>query len=392
MGDLGLFIPLVVAVCVTSGMNIGIVLIAAGVMNIATGYLFNQPIPVQPMKAIAAVAIADGLTSHQIAASGFLMGLILLALAHTHLIKCITERIPLILIRGIQVGVGCKLILLSLDWVLELPFLRSSTAGQLPSLDLGVEQVSSQASLNDANLLDLLNTGLVACFVLVLLLASIKRSFPALLLVFLIGVFYVFAQSSEQALQKEAATNLFNINIILPSFSDFTFAFWYAVLPQVPLTLLNSVIAICALSADYFPKKGIATTKMASSVGWMNVLCAPVGGLPMCHGASGLAAQYQFGARTGGSVIMLGVFKVMLGVFLGTSLLGALSIYPKSILAPLLIVAGIALCKSAWNERRGLNYWVLLSTVVGILLVNTLFGFVLGCIVYWVYEQKKHLQ
>ena len=130
---------------------------------------------------------------------------------------------------------------------------------------------------------------------------------------------------------------------------------------------------------------------MASSVAWMNIVCSPFGALPMCHGASGLAAQYQFGARTGGSIVMLGLIKIVLALLFTGFLIQAMSVYPKSVLAPLLIIAGLSLCKSAWSERQQLNLWVFAATAAGIVFVNTLVGFVVGIIclsLFWLFRQK----
>lgn len=371
LGDLGLFIPIVLAVCISTDMHIGVVLIAAGAMNIATGFLFNQPIPVQPMKAIAAVAIADGLNQSQLMASGLLMGVILLLLVHTGWLRCVVDKVPKVLIRGIQVGVGLKLILLAFEWVSEMAFIGSGVG------------------------FSWFDTSLSAIVILLVLLLSLKSKFPVLLLIVSLGLLYAglkhalnYDDSSYQSFQY------YFQNLSFPQTHDFVYSFWYAVLPQLPLTLLNSVIAICALSADYFPKKAISTDKMASSVAWMNIVCSPFGALPMCHGASGLAAQYQFGARTGGSIVMLGLIKIVLALLFTGFLIQAMSVYPKSVLAPLLIVAGLSLCKSAWSERQQLNLWVFAATVAGIVFVNTLVGFVVGILslsLFWLFKQKDKL-
>ncbi|NJO54669.1 MAG: hypothetical protein HC829_07365, partial [Bacteroidales bacterium] len=89
-------------------------------------------------------------------------------------------------------------------------------------------------------------------------------------------------------------------------------------IPQVPLTLLNSVVAVCALSVDLFPHRPANPRLVAVSVALMNLVCCPLGAMPMCHGTGGLAGQHRFGARTGGSVVMLGATKMLLAVLVGT--------------------------------------------------------------------------
>ena len=117
LGDLGLFIPLVVAMSSVGSLDLGTILIAAGAMNVATGCFFRQPIPVQPMKAIAAVAITEGLAKGELMASGILMGAILFLFGLTGTIGVINRWIPRPLVRGIQLGVGLKLAATGIGWV-----------------------------------------------------------------------------------------------------------------------------------------------------------------------------------------------------------------------------------------------------------------------------------
>jgi hypothetical protein len=173
-----------------------------------------------------------------------------------------------------------------------------------------------------------------------------------------------------------------------PVAHDWWTGFWRAGLPQLPLTLLNSVIAVCALSEDYFPARGIAPRRMAASVGVMNLLCVPFGGMPMCHGAGGLAAQHRFGARTGGSVIMLGMAKVLAGVLIGGTLLGTLQSYPRSILGVMVIAAGLTLAAVARRARRG-EACVAVITATAILLMDTFVGFTAGCVAAVLIRQPR---
>jgi MFS superfamily sulfate permease-like transporter len=169
------------------------------------------------------------------------------------------------------------------------------------------------------------------------------------------------------------------IGLALPSAAEWWTGLTRGAIPQLPLTLLNSVIAVCALSADYFPGRGVSPKRMAASVGVMNLLCVPLGGMPMCHGAGGLASQHAFGARTGGSVVMLGLLKIAAGLLLGTTLAAAVASYPASILAVMVIVAGLVLARAA---RDALASWnslaVMVATAGGILALGTLYGFIVG--------------
>ena len=110
----------------------------------------------------------------------------------------------------------------------------------------------------------------------------------------------------------------------------------------------------------------------------------------MCHGAGGLAAQYRFGARTGGSVVILGILKIAAGFFFGGALLGLLQSYPMAVLGPMLIFAGIELARSSRDvvgDAQGLT--VALVTAAFILGVNTWVGFLAGSGISLAYSIRK---
>lgn len=346
LGDLGVFIPLVVAVCVTSGLDIGIVLILAGILNVFTGILFRQPIPVQPMKALATIVIAEGLIKEELLAAGFILGVILVLASY--FIETITKYIPIVVVRGIQLGIGLKLILKGYSWI-----------GQLP--------------------LNGLNSQITGAVILLILIIAYYKKWPLLIFIFIAGILM---------LHHENASTFSGYNFVLPKFqfywpgpSHWASAFIKGAIVQFPLTLLNSVIAVCALSEDYFPGKGIKPRNMAFSVGLMNIICAPLGGIPMCHGSGGLAAQYAFGARQATSVIFLGIMKIMIGILFGGALITILKHYPMSVLGPMLMLAGFQLLKLVkYLGKDWIKIFIALLIAVCILIFNTLTGFIVGCV------------
>ena len=151
--------------------------------------------------------------------------------------------------------------------------------------------------------------------------------------------------------------------------------------PQIPLTTLNSVIAVCALSIDLFPKRPARPRRVAISVALMNLVCCPMGAMPMCHGSGGLAAQYRFGARTGGSVVVLGVAKMTLALLFGGSLLIWLQEYPKSVLGVLLLFSGLELALVCRDQTTRMNFFVMMITAGACLALDTAIGFAVGWIV-----------
>ncbi|MFC1610086.1 putative sulfate/molybdate transporter, partial [Myxococcota bacterium] len=110
-----------------SPLNIGAILVCAGLMNILTGLLFKQPIPVQPMKAIAAIVITESLLPDELVAAGLLMGVLMVTLALSGAIDLINRWVPKAVVRGIQLGVGLKLTAKGAAWIGELPFVGSDS-------------------------------------------------------------------------------------------------------------------------------------------------------------------------------------------------------------------------------------------------------------------------
>lgn len=345
LGDLGTFLPLVVGMSLTTGLDFGTVLIYAGLMNIVTGLWFGQPIPVQPMKAIAAVAITEKLTSGELAAAGIIMGAALLVLALSGMVERISRWIPVELVRGIQLGVGAKLVIDA-----------AKMLGGVPAL--GVD------------------SWMTAAIAAVLLGVAIWRRVPLLVLVFIAGFGLICLK--DHAAYRDAHLGWPVMAWHWPQATEWWGGLTRAALPQLPLTMLNSVVAVCALSADLFPGRGIAPRRMAASVGVMNLISVPLGGAPLCHGAGGLAAQYRFGARTGGSVVMLGALKLIAGLAAGTTLLTVLAAYPKSLLAVLLAIAGLTLASAARPSLRGVAVIVVLATAIPIPFYSTTTGFLVG--------------
>jgi hypothetical protein len=332
------------------GLQLGPTLLAAGLMNVVTGFAFRIPMPVQPMKAIATVAIAEGLSESQILAAGIVTGLVVLLIGVTGLVNWLNRAIPKSVVRGLQLALGLKLL----------------TGGF--SMIAGTEVLIGWDSIGMG----------ILCALLVLLFYFSTR-IPGALVVFAVGLVALLA--AEPALLSQTRLGMGWSMPDLGGLDDWKVGLWRGAVPQVPLTILNSVIAICALSADLFPHQAAGPRKVATSVALMNLVCCPFGAMPMCHGAGGLAAQYRFGARTGGSVIMLGAAKIVLGVALGGSLLLWLRAYPKSVLGVLLLFSGLELALVCRDQKRRVDFFVMLMTAGACMAVNTAVGFAIGWLI-----------
>ena len=338
LGDLGTFLPVTVSLCLVCELNLAAVLIWAGLLNAATGWLFRQPIPVQPMKAIAALAIAGGLSAGAVRAAGLATGLVVLILGLCGVADRLGRWIPAAVVRGLQLGVGAKLAIRGGDWLLE----------------------------------DASSLWLAAPVAGAVLLAPRWPRVPLLVGVVVVGL-TLGALRDGPAMDLPAVT-------AFPTADEWTTGLFDLAPAQLPLTLLNSVVAVCLLSADYFPGRGVSPKRMATSVGAMNLLAVPLGGMPVCHGAGGLAAQYHFGARTGGAVVALGGLKILAGVALLLVPSAAITAFPRPILAVLLVAAGWRLASAAHVVAGTTSIAVTVVTGAGVAFVGTLEGVAIGLV------------
>jgi MFS superfamily sulfate permease-like transporter len=346
LGDLGTFVPIAASLIIVCGMDGGSVLFFAGLANILAGVAFNQPLPVQPMKAIAAVAIAEGLAPGEIAAAGFLTGAIVLALALTGLVTVAEHWIPRPVVRGIQLGVGLKL----------------AAKGMAMALAGGW---------------GMLDGHLLALGATLLVLATARRQrFPSALILFVAGIVLIPIERIDALTQ--ASLGWSGPVWIWPTLEQWQLGLTRGALPQLPLTLLNSVIAVCALSGDLFPGRAVGTRPMAISVGLMNLTTCLFGAMPSCHGSGGLAGQHRFGARTGGSVVVLGAGKIALGILFGSAVGVVLAAFPAAVLGVLLAFAGLELALPARETQGRDGFFVVVTTAGGILALNAAVGFLLG--------------
>ena len=328
LGDMGTFVPIVIALVMLVGMDAATILVFAGLANIVTGLVFRIPIPVQPMKAIAALAIVGHMTASQVCAAGVLVGILLLALALLGMIRHLDRIIPNPVVRAIQLSVAVKLGLKALS----LGFLDPATQSLRPMWG---------------------PNGLVVLAVAgaILLLLVGRWRWAALGLVFL-GL--IVAAHASPALLSTTNVTFWQPSMVSLDAGEL-FGALRGAIAQIPLTLLNSVFAVSLLAAKLLPATGKHATpvKTALSVGFMNLLSCPFGGIPVCHGSGGLAAQYAFGARTGLSMVILGAAKLLAGLLFGAAALAWMQAFPVTVLAAFLLLAALALGQASrfWQNH-----------------------------------------
>ena len=328
LGDLGTLLPLLIALTQNHSVSLPATLVFAGVANIATGVLFGIPLPVQPMKAIAAVAISRHFTIEETASAGIVVSACVLLLSVTGLLDWFSRIVPIPIVKGIQVGAGLSLVL-------------SAGSAQLSKLSwTGPSWADNLVWTSFAFLFLLLST----------VLAERRVQIPYALVTFILGL--AFAAVLLQSDGSSDATNGIGIwrpTIYLPPLRTF-FTTLNASLGQLPLTTLNSIIAVCHLSADLLPQvPEPSPTAVGFSVSTMNLVGCWFGAMPACHGSGGLAGQYRFGARSGASIIVLGTIKLSLGLFVGDALIELLGYFPKSVLGIMVVAAGVELAKVGEN-------------------------------------------
>jgi MFS superfamily sulfate permease-like transporter len=346
-GDLGTFIPHVVGAITVAGLAPAGVLFGFGAFLIATGLFYGLPLPVQPMKAVSAVILTDGLKPGEVAAAGMLLGLILLVLGATGWIVRLARAIPQSVSAGLQLGLGLLMGLLGVKLMLETPWIG------FPAL------------------------------VLLFFLSRIPRC-PAAPIV--LGAAAILgAWSSSAAIPQDFGFKPSILHTVIPTWGEIWRSLEIAVIPQLSLTLTNAVIVTASLSRELFPaKQSIASERnLAVSSGLANLLLSPFGAMPMCHGAGGLQAQYRFGARTGLAPIILGIVVLVLAVGFANHAAGLFSIIPIGAVGALLILAGTDLAMS----RRLFDGKPSCLPVIGITALVTLtVNPALGLITGWIAE------
>jgi SulP family sulfate permease len=381
LGDLGTLLPLAIGMIVVCGLHPSGLFFAVGLSYLLTGFYYGIPVPVQPMKVIGAYAVAMGLSASQVLASGALMGLFLLLIGGTGAVTLIGKYTPKSVIRGVQLSTGILL------FVQGVKFLLGTSSFQ-------VLQGSAEPYLRLQNLGPVpfgIVTG-IAGIIVTLLFLNNKR-LPAGLLVVSGGVVLGLVFGTHEGFEQ------FRLGLHFPPFLpygmttsvDLSFALLVLVLPQIPMTLGNAVIANADLSREYFGKDSERVTHRALCVSQAlaNFLSFLVGGMPLCHGAGGLAAQYRFGARTAGSNIMIGSIFLILALFLGKHSLALIYLLPLSVLGVLLIFAGAQLALTIIDLRGEKELFVALAVLGITLATNLAAGFIVGFFLAYAFKSDK---
>ncbi|KAL9003243.1 MAG: hypothetical protein Q9188_003883 [Gyalolechia gomerana] len=395
-GDIGTFLPIIIAYVANRSkpaIDLCSTLVFTGLFNIFTGLFFGVPLPVQPMKAIAAVALSRAFNKEEVAVSGLIVGIVVGVLSVSRLLEWFNRKIPVPVIKGIQVGVGLSLITNGGSmFVKDDDFFLSQ---HLPQLLQVIAFVGFLAS-------------------------NVFRRLPLALILLSLGILVAL----PSLINHPQALGIWRPHPFMPITNPSFQSGLDAALGQIPLTVLNSIIAVSALSADLLPNMPTPSpTAIGLSVAAMNLVGCWFGSMPVCHGSGGLAAQYRFGARSGASVIFLGLIKLLLGLFAGCLAQEVFQGIPNAFLGIMLIAAGLELANvgealntaeardisgdkdglfvnlpsHGWSnalagedltlERRKRRWTIMLITAGGIIaLKSDTAGFVAGMLCHWSYQ------
>jgi MFS superfamily sulfate permease-like transporter len=270
--------------------------------------------PVQPMKAIGTVSISDAaLGSGAIWASGLFTGMLWLGLGLSGMATWLARLTSPSVVGGLVLGLGLGLTL------------------------QGIEMMQGEFVL-----------AILAVAVTLVLLT--RPRVPALLV--LLGLGAVVAMVRDPALTDRLAALSFAVRLPVPvldrlAWGDLVVGVAVLGLPQAALTLGNAVLATVQEHNALFPDRAVTVRGIALSHGVMNVAGAALGGIPLCHGAGGMAGHVRFGARTGGALVMMGVMVLLAGLFLADSVGTLLQLVPQPVVGTVLVFAGLELAAGA---------------------------------------------
>ncbi|MFQ5657088.1 MAG: molybdate transporter family protein [Candidatus Methylomirabilales bacterium] len=360
LGDVGVLFPIALALIRLNGLNATSALLTAGLLYIGAGLYYRLPLPVQPLKAVSAIAIAFSLSPSTLAAAGIIMGGLLLVLGVTGWADTLARFFTKPIIRGIQLGIGLILVKTAID------LMGNPWAGAQPS-------VSQPGPASWTGYL----VG-VGCFLLILYLRG-NRRFPASLVVLTFGALVGLAITPPS--WPDFSFGPVWPAIGLPSAADFTLALTALVIPQVPLTFGNAIVATADLSRTYFGDRGerVTPSRLAGGMGLANLLAGLIGGLPVCHGSGGLTAHYKFGARTGAAPIMIGLGCCLLGLAFGATAVWIIGLIPLAVLGAFLLFVGLEHCLLIADLRGRDEFLIALATAsVSVATGNLTVGFAAG--------------
>ena len=346
-GDLGTDLPLLLGMILAAKLDAASVLTVFGAMQILTALRYRMPMPVQPLKAMAALVIAQQLPAEVLYGGGLAIGVVMLVLSLTGLIDWIARIVPKAVVRGIQLGLGLQLADIALGNYVQ----SDGPPGWMLA---------------------------AAGFVLTILYQG-RRGVPTAVILVLAGAAYALAFKLDAAvLWRSAGVALPAVR--LPAWSDVWTGFLILSLPQIPLSIANSVLATRQVAEDFFPERRLSVRRISLTYSVMNLLNPFFSGVPTCHGSGGIAGHYAFGGRTGGSVVVYGSLYILLGLFFSAGFDRVIEVFPLPVLGVLLLFEALALMALV-RDLGGDRPQFVIACIVGLAAVNLPYGYLVGLVV-----------
>lgn len=348
-GDLGTLMPFVIAYVSVLKLDPFGVLFSFGVAMIVSGWYYKTPFPVQPMKAAGAVATTQAaqsavVTQGAVYGAGLVTGLIWLLLGATGLAQRLTRWISRPVAQGVVLGLGMAFML------------------------QGARLMAEQWLLAGAGL------------VVVVLLAKSRRV-PGIFVLLLLGVGWTAFQQPEllhKLMQSKPALRWPTLAWSSIGWNDLVIGTLFLALPQVPLTLGNAIIGVREENNRLFPDRPVTDRQVSVSTGVLNLFGSAVGGVPMCHGAGGMAGHVAFGARTGGSLVILGGLLLVLALGFSASVVALFEVIPQAVLGTILFMTGVQLASGQFDQTREGHASTVLLVTAGLSMWNVGVGFGVG--------------
>ena len=339
MADLGVLVPLAGSLILVNGLDPGAVFVGAGGLVLASGLVFGVPFPVQPLKALTAVAVAEGLAPEVIQAAGLEIGAFLLLLSVSRVADLLARLFTRPVVRALQVGVGVLLVIAAVRMVVDPP-----------AVFLGTPEPPWPLLLAAAS------------FVAVGVMAHRGR-YPLALALLAAGVLATWLSARADLSGPSFALP----GLSLPPAPAFGSALVLLVIPQLPLTFGNAVVAVTDVARRAFgpAARRVTPTAVCLSCGLGNVGAALIGGMPMCHGAGGLTAHVRLGARHAGMNVLLGGALLVLGLFFAPQVPVLLGVLPVWVLAGFLAYAGLRHALLVADLRGGALSLALVTGLAG---------------------------
>lgn len=347
-GDIGTDFPLIVAMILTAKLDIPSTLIMFGVMQVFTGLLYGMPMPAQPLKAMAVIVIAQKLSGNILYGAGLAIGVVMLLLTVTGLIDWLARAVPKVVVRGIQFGLGLQLAYLALKNYVPAD-------GRWGYVLAGV------------------------AFVITILLLG-NRNIPPAVFVIALGIAYGLIFKFGGAVLPNHGFGLKLPTFHVPAWPDILTGFLILAIPQIPLSLGNSILATRQLAEDLFPERHVTIRKISYTYSTMNLVNPFFSGIPTCHGSGGIVGHHGFGGRTGGSVMIYGSIYLVLGLFFSAGFGKAINLFPYPILGVILLFEAIGLIRLVRDTTSvpG-DFGIVILT--GLICFTLPWGYVIGLIV-----------